>query len=1421
MSPSLVSMDAMFGPQLPGHFDFTIMFEHSIFWLIPSVVVILSTPFFLKSAIRSQPQVRAGFHLVTKVVFSAALVGIRAGQIALWHKSEYSRLETTLAASAIAVLASICTMAIIVITHLYSIRPSDFLSLSLSVTMLLGIAMTRSYFLRDGLKTIAVLEACVTAAKVVLIALEEVSKRPLYLSQSLQSSGSTEDASGFWNRAFFMWLNPLLYFGWRKSFTNENLPEIGDEFISEKHFDSFGPHWARATKTSKFSLFFALVRALKWHLLKVFLPRICHVGATIAQPFLILRTLQIVSDGRANSNTSSGIIGAFILVLLISTITKTLFQHWEYRVVTFIRGILIIAIYDKMLHLTPEALESSTAITLMSADVDGTESIVALVYEVTSSILQLGLCIWILWRFVGPACFLVFLPALATFLGSLIVSRAIRKARGATSQQTQHRVSATSNILAQIKSVKSMGLSKSLSSYLQQKRENEINAAMKERYAVLWVFAFAAINWAITPAIIFAGAYFWTRAEHKMTVSEVFAIMAVLSVCSEPLITVFRSFSSWGQGMAAIERVYEFLIQDERKDGRTVSSSPLERTVADAEKLPNPSDSVAVELSDVCVTSATNGPILQSINMRVPWGDLVIMWGPIGCGKSTLLKTILGESEVSSGTVCVGSKTAAYCSQETWLRNCSFEEAIVGQLEFIESRYKAVVKACALDVDLQALPDGDQTQIGTAGCNLSGGQRQRLSLARGAYAQEDIMIVDDALSSVDPETAGIIFDRLFGPGGLVRSWNCTVIMTTNKLELLEFANQVFQLSKEGCLTRQEDNDINTFASQIRNNKDAPIENASESDEKEVEVPQIQEKEASEEPDDGSKAGDVSLYTYFLKPAGIWAVLCWLTFVMMAATAEWMPSIFLRIWYAKAPDDSHYFAGFVMVAVLCVVLNVFSGAFYFIFVFNKITRAAHQELLDATMGATPQFFSKTDSSSILNRFSQDITFITRRLSLLLNQVFFVGCTVIVEAVMIAAGVAYTTPIMIAMLIALYCIQFYYLRSSRQLRRIELESSARLFKQFTETSDGMLHVRSFGWDQGFRRELYGALDRSQKPRYLLYCIQRWLTIGMDLAELIASVSLVAIATKLPEKTSSPAVGLALLSVMSFSGSATIYVEYWTTLETALGAIRRVRQFVMDTPQEDKGTLNWAAEKASEWPTAGQIELKAVTATYETADGKEHKAINDVSVTIQAGEKVGIMGRTGSGKSTLISTLLRMVDYTGNISIDGIDIRTIPQDLLRSRITSISQDGLRLKESLRFNMFPFDGTQPTDNDIISVLESVDLWTHAERNGGLDADYTKMGFSTGQKQLMFLARGILHQSQTKNKIVLIDEVTSSMTIDAEAGLQRLIDASFQGCTILLVSHRVESFDSVNRVLRFRMGKLDAELAGKTIEKTELEHQD
>lgn len=243
---SSIQLDAQFGPQLPGSFDFTVLFEHAMFWLVPTGIVILVTPFYAINILRAQRQVRPGRLLWAKMACGLALVSIQATNIALWHNTDYFHSPVTITASIMSLIASICIMGIIAVTHIYCVQPSSFLSLFFSITLFFDATMARSYFRRDTLGVaIAALQVCVVILKAILIVLEELSKRGLYLATDLQSTVSPETAAGFWNRSLFVWLNPLLFFGWRDNFTLDNLPNIGDDFESQRLFDLFSPQWTK------------------------------------------------------------------------------------------------------------------------------------------------------------------------------------------------------------------------------------------------------------------------------------------------------------------------------------------------------------------------------------------------------------------------------------------------------------------------------------------------------------------------------------------------------------------------------------------------------------------------------------------------------------------------------------------------------------------------------------------------------------------------------------------------------------------------------------------------------------------------------------------------------------------------------------------------------------------------------------------------------------------------------------------------------------------------------------------------------------------------------------------------------------------------------------------------------------------------
>lgn len=244
---SLAAMDASFGPQLPGHFDFTVLFQHSMLWLLPACVLVLMTPVYFKGILRARRQIRPGALLWAKLACSLALAGIQTCNIVLWHRTDYFHSKATVAACSMSLIASICTIALVYITHSYYLQPSTFLGAFFSITVLFDITMARSYYLRGNLKSIAALQVSAVVIRCVLVILEELSKRDLIVSEEQQSATSTERLAGFWNRSFFLWLNPFLIFGWRKFFTLDNLPNIGDEFASQKLFDLFSPRWVTGT----------------------------------------------------------------------------------------------------------------------------------------------------------------------------------------------------------------------------------------------------------------------------------------------------------------------------------------------------------------------------------------------------------------------------------------------------------------------------------------------------------------------------------------------------------------------------------------------------------------------------------------------------------------------------------------------------------------------------------------------------------------------------------------------------------------------------------------------------------------------------------------------------------------------------------------------------------------------------------------------------------------------------------------------------------------------------------------------------------------------------------------------------------------------------------------------------------------------
>lgn len=554
-------------------------------------------------------------------------------------------------------------------------------------------------------------------------------------------------------------------------------------------------------------------------------------------------------------------------------------------------------------------------------------------------------------------------------------------------------------------------------------------------------------------------------------------------------------------------------------------------------------------------------------------------------------------------------------------------------------------------------------------------------------------------------------------------------------------------------------------------------------------------------------GDFTLYFYYLQPAGFITVIAWLFTAALAATAERMPQIFARIWMQLDPQNKNYFVGYALLGLLNVGLAAGTTAFYYRRIVATTSIALHKRLLDSVMNAKLYFLTDTDAGSILNRFSQDMTLVAQKLPQFFLEAAYLSFSIVVDIGIISAGARYTAAIIPLFMLLLYFISCFYLRTSRQLRHLDTEARTPLYTQLMEATSGIRHIRSFRWGSDFIWQNFGFIDYSQKPYYYLFCIQRWLALVLDLSTCVVAVSVVGLAVIFRGWTTESAVGLAMLNLISFSKNVALYVENWVDVETSLGGISRIRDFCINTPQE-KDTVR-GPKLQGDWPSNARVEFRRVSASYKPANGTVTKALDGISFKIRHGQKVGVKGRTGSGKSSLLYAMLNLLEHTGIITIDNRDVKTIPRDFLRSRITTITQDIIKLNGSIRTNLDPFDppdydsGYSLADETLKDVLSDVGLLERIEAAGGLDTELADASLSEGQMQLLALAQAILRKQYSSSRLILIDEATSSLDMETDKRMQEVMAKYFAGSTVIMVSHRDKAFDTMDMVLTMDEGKI------------------
>ncbi|KAJ2761728.1 hypothetical protein H4S06_001052 [Coemansia sp. BCRC 34490] len=1167
----------------------------------------------------------------------------------------------------------------------------------------------------------------------------------------------------------------------------------------------------------------------------------------LLQPLILQQIIKFFHGYGTDSGLTlgDGLFLAFSMgvVEVVRAVTYQRYWHILMKSYLWLLKVLSALVYRKVLHLSNKYKTQHTTgelVSYQSVDIENLTLAVNYVHCIWDYPLRIIVILSLLYWNIGWSCFAgVAIVVLGTHLGTLVL-KYVKVHVAELFENRDERMRLVSEMLTNMKSIKLYSWQNLFLRKIDSLRSRKELSALRKLAASNGMLTFVSSLTTVSVGVATFAVYeiFDGTSHGPLTSQLIFALLSLFVLIREPITEGMTAFSVLINAHRSYLRISSLALSEEVGSNRVVLANHIcgSSVLRSKEAIVKVKDGIFGWLS-------SDEPSLTDINIECKRDELVAVVGRVGSGKSSLVSAVLGDTVKIKGSVTVQG-SIAYVPQQAWIMNATLRDNILFGHKLDQEFYNKVIDACALRPDLGMLPSGDMTEIGEKGINLSGGQRARVSLARAVYARADVYILDDPLAAVDAHVGKHVYSHVIGPNGLLKSR--ARILVTNAVQYLNTANSIYMLENgrivdHGTVAEvieRKSRMFGLFTQTLNEHNCPPIDRSSISSDQDPEpvysgtaadkTGHISTKVASAGSDSAAATttananlpfkivkdeekilGSIGWNTirFYMRACGrrsigILLVAISLSLTLNAATgvwiAHWADSNDMRKSDKHGGSTRHLLvygmlglassvvvaAGFVILRVKCTIVA---------------STIIHKQILRSIVESPMSFFDSTPLGRILGLFSGDQAQIDDNVSVFLGKSMEALTQIVITLALIILPAPASLVFLLPLAIAFSRLYAYFIPTTRDARRIISRKRNIAISTTEEALCGAESIRAYGQGCRFEKLYSGQIEEYMMASWTYFCTNRWLAVRLDMISactMFCTAALLAVLQSFVGGISGSQVGLALTYALSIVGVLNVGIRNMSFLELAFISVERARQYSILLPEADE-IIEDNRPKES-WPEQGMVEFKNYSTRYR--EGLD-LVLEDLTFRVMPRQKVGIVGRTGAGKSSLTLALFRIIEAAeGRILIDGEDIFKYGLFDVRSKLSIIPQDPVLFAGTVRENLDPF-GSYP-DQEIWNALQHAHLAEYIRtKEEGLEFEVMQNGsnFSVGQRQLICLARALLKRA----KVLVLDEATAAIDNSTDAIIQESIRKEFKDCTVLTIAHRLNTITDSDMILVLDNGKI------------------